>query len=176
MDGGEPKKIKYIKNDSVKKSSSINVNNAIRHATGDIIKPIFQDDFINDPTCFEEINRAVENGAKWGATGFVHTDEYGNNRTRFMLPYYNKNMGIGVNTIGCPSNIFFTKDCNELFDENLEWLMDCEFYYRMQKKHPMTVINKILMVTRIWGNSVSYELSEEIKQNEALYVSNKHGL
>jgi glycosyltransferase involved in cell wall biosynthesis len=88
----EPKKIKYIRNDSVKKCSSINVNNAICHATGDIIKPIFQDDFINLPTCFEEINNAVAAGALWGATGFVHTDVYGNDRYRFMTPYYNKNM------------------------------------------------------------------------------------
>lgn len=175
-DAYQPTKIKYIRNDSVKKCSSVNVNNAIRHATGEIIKPIFQDDFINLPTCFEEIVNAVSQGHKWGATGFVHTDEYGNDRYRFMTPYYNKNMLIGVNTIGCPSNIFFTKDCNELFDENLEWLMDCEFYHRLNSKYPMHTITKTLMVTRIWGNSVSYTLSEELKQKEATYVGAKYGV
>jgi glycosyltransferase involved in cell wall biosynthesis len=40
--------IKYIKNTSNKKNAANNVNNAVKHATGEIIKLLYMDDYFVD--------------------------------------------------------------------------------------------------------------------------------
>lgn len=171
-------KIKYVKNLLYKTSSSINMNNAILNASGDIIKPMFQDDYLSDESTLSYINNrfSLNGDLVWGATGFSHTDENNTEFQQYMTPVWNNDIIKGVNTIGGPSNIFFKRNCGELFDEDLVWLMDCEFYYRLNKYSPMNVINKMCSVTRIWGDSVTHHVSEEIKKLELNYVLKKHNL
>jgi glycosyltransferase involved in cell wall biosynthesis len=55
--------IKYFHNGSRGKSS-INMNNAFTRATGDIIKPMFNDDYFTDKNDLQEIVDALE-GTTW---------------------------------------------------------------------------------------------------------------
>ncbi len=41
--------IRYVRNTSEKKNAANNVNSAVRHATGDIVKLLYMDDFFVDP-------------------------------------------------------------------------------------------------------------------------------
>lgn len=170
-------RIKYVKNESGKKVSSANINNAIKHSTKRIIKPIFQDDFIKSKRALEDIELHVNTSERlWGATGFIHTDAEETSFFRYMFPSLNNSLLSGVNTIGCPSNIFFLRECNIFFDENLKWLMDCEFYYRLNKCSYPLFINFPLMVTRIWDESVSNEVTNDEKMEELTYVLRKHNV
>jgi glycosyltransferase involved in cell wall biosynthesis len=167
-------RIKYIKNEDNRKISSVNLNNAIKNASGEIIKPIFQDDFIYDKNCLYQISSIMSTSNRvWGSCGFVHTDEFETFFCRYMLPSINPHLLQGVNTLGCPSNIFFLKSCDQFFDEALQWLMDCEFYYRLNTLSFPVFINSPLMATRIWNDSVSNHITDEIKINESNYVKGK---
>ncbi len=158
-------------------NSSANMNNALLHASGEIIKPMFQDDFFCDNECVFEIVRGM--GANpsftWGAVGFIHTDENITSYYNDLIPYYNLNIWTGYNTMGCPSIMFFKKGA-VTFDEKLLWLMDVAAFAELYKKFdkPM-ILNKTVVAIRIWSQSISMEVSQEIKDSESIYLTNIYG-
>lgn len=166
----------YYRLKDKKGNSSANMNNAILHATGQIIKPMFQDDFFCNNECIYEIVKAMNENPSmsWGGVGFIHADE---NITRYygdQIPYINKQILTGNNTFGCPTVSFFKKS-DLLFDENLLWLMDCEYYHNLRTKfgNPL-IVNKTGVAIRVWTQSVSYEIPENVKSEEEKYVLEKH--
>lgn len=172
--------IKYIKNVTGRGSSSINVNTAISNCDGDVIIPLFQDDFLYSPHYLRRIvNEFLPSSSKWGASACNHTDA---NETGFFNNHPATYEGFdvtGINTIGAPSVIFFKKECAELFDEKLIWLMDCEFYYRLHKNYglPYLFNDEIMVTVRIWESNVSNTLAtKDIRKKEAQYVLTKHDL
>ncbi len=171
--------VKYIRNDVGRGNSSVNANTAIKNCTGDIIIPLFQDDFIFNENYFEKLILEFANSdKKWGASACNHTDE---NESRFFYNHPASYKGFdvtGINTIGAPSVIFFKKECGELFDENLIWLMDCEFYYRLHQKYGLPFIFDDIMVTiRMWESNVTNTLAtKDVRKKEAQYVIIKHNL
>lgn len=154
--------------------SSYNLNNAIKHAKHPLIKPIFQDDFILEDHSLEYISN-VPTECNWGGIGFTHFDEHSKPMGNTMLPRYNLNMKNGVNTFGSPSVCFFKND-NNYFKDELVWLMDCEFYENMFRKYgnPCT-INSIGIGVRLWGDSYTNHISEEIKNKETEIVRGLYG-
>jgi glycosyltransferase involved in cell wall biosynthesis len=171
--------VKYIKNDIGRGNSSINVNTAIKNCDGEIIIPLFQDDFLfNNNYLKKLVEEFAPSNSKWGASACNHTDE---NETRFFYNHPATYSGFdvtGINTIGAPSVVYFKKECEELFDENLIWLMDCEFYYRLYNKFGLPFIFDDIMVTvRMWENNVTNTLATKaVRKKEAQYVIAKHGL
>lgn len=145
--------------------SSFNLNNAIKHAKYDTIKPIFQDDFLIDINCLYYISQISKN-VNWGGIGFTHFNEVGNHVGNTMLPIYNFNIKNGVNTFGSPSVVFFKKEEN-YFNDELVWLMDCEFYEKLYRKYGSPHLIRVIGVgVRLWGDSYSYHISDEIKNRE----------
>lgn len=166
--------IKYIRNEFKRGSSSANINRAIAESSYDIIKPIFQDDYIYSPRCLEHI---VQANAPWGASQFIHTNENKSSLYNPMTPVLTNQTVHGINTFGCPSVMFFKKNSETYFDENLIWLMDCEFYYRLWKQYGLpTVIPSIDVCVRVWNDSVSGHVSSDVKDKEYQYVRTKHGI
>lgn len=109
-----------------------NLNNAIAHANGAIIKPMFQDDKFMEPDSLQKIADAMKH-SEWIACtshneGIENYDH---------VPYVHKTLARlreGENTYGSPSAMAWHR--NDLrFDENLKWLFDCEFYARMCEKY-----------------------------------------
>ena len=173
-------KLKYFRNEKNRGSSSNNLNNAIKKSSGDIIKVMFQDDyFINKETFCNILDgfEYVGQDFKWGALSFAHVDGDSTQLYRPMIPNFIPDaIKNGNNTLGCPSVLFFKKECiSELFDENLVWLMDTEYYYRLflKFKSPFFV-NVYSVAIRLWEDSVSNHMSEEIKKKELEYVLNKY--
>lgn len=118
--------IRYVRNQRPGKSS-INMNNAINHAQGDIIKPMFGDDYLVSPDTLMKMVDGLGD-AQWGFATSTHS----NDRPDFIPhPHRNiKELVLGENTYGCPSAMIFKKT-DLRFDERLIWLMDVEFYVRM---------------------------------------------
>ena len=78
--------------------------------------------------------------------------------------------------MGCPSVIYFKND-NNLFDEDLAWLMDCEFFYRMNEKYgPPKIIKEHLIGVRIWEKTISSQIrdNKEILEKERKYILEKY--
>ena len=169
--------VKYVKNEYGRGSSSINANTAIKNSNGDIIVLLFQDDFLFNKNYLKKIITDFSSSDyNWGASACNHTDENESNYFHNHLATYDGFHVSGINTIGAPSVIFFKKNCNELFDENLIWLMDCEFYYRLFNNYGSPFIfNEIMVTVRLWDSNVTNTLAtKDIRKKEVKYVINKH--
>ncbi len=170
------KKVKYFKNEIGRGSSSINMNNAIRHSSGEYIKPFMQDDLFYKPNSLELMMQKVI-GGDWLVCGCTHYNENINDVFNPHPPAINDglvSLATGTNYYGSPSVILY-KRCNEFFDENLIWLMDCEFYSRLQKKFGLPILmNDLLILVRDWQGSVSNTLAtQELRKEEEEHVKNK---
>jgi glycosyltransferase involved in cell wall biosynthesis len=170
--------LRYYKNDTGVGSAAKNLNFAISKANGEYIKTIFQDDYFFSETALEEMMETVGDSG-WGAVGTFHVYENNvDNLVRPLSPNYDNpvNVLFGVNTISGPSVIFFKNDDN-FFDEDLCWLNDVEFYYRLYKKygHPL-LLAKQMVVQRLRKEGVSNTLQASIKNEEKRYVFGLHDI
>jgi len=168
--------IRYYNFKENRGNSSANLNNSIKLAEGDIIKILFQDDFFYDPNSLKnELNVLLNSNSKWAATSCYHTDD-GVKFYRLYHPTYNDNVVYGDNTISSPSVIMLFKDSFLQFDENLIWLMDCDFYRRMYDNYGVpalgntpTVVNRNhpKQITRLIAN-------QELRDKEFKYIKEKY--
>jgi glycosyltransferase involved in cell wall biosynthesis len=149
-------KINYKKN-SIALGSPKNWNYALQLATGDLIKIIHHDDFFAEPTALKEFVEVFD--AK-PTVGFVfcstkikmvdsgeiklHQIKANQLTTIYQEPellFYN-------NLIGAPSVVMMRKQNLALFDENLKWLVDVDWYYKcIRKCKQIDVIRKPLVGT-----------------------------
>ena len=148
--------IKYVKNISGKKNAANNVNNAVRHATGDIIKLLYMDDFFVDQNALQKIPDAFDANpdSKWFISGFTHSNE---DRTQFFdtrHPWYENKYVNGDNTTGNPSNYAVRNNCALEMDDDLLWIVDGEYFYRSYFYHGDPIkLNDVLVCFREHGSS-----------------------
>lgn len=168
--------IKYLKNLNDVGSSSANINNAILNSTFNIIKIIFQDDYIIDDNALLKISTVFnDKNINWLIHSTNVVDERGS-YIRTVKSYWNDDIIRGRNTIGAPTAIAFRKS-DILFDKNLIWLMDCDFYYSYFLKygHPYIIEEPLCAVT-LWEGSLSYKIPKYVKNNEYNYIIKKYNL
>ena len=170
--------LKYYRNNSGVGSAAKNLNFSFTKASGEFIKPIFQDDFFYSTNTLQYI---VENlgDNKWGFVGTYHCNE--NQIDNLYRPFSPKwvnavNILSGQNTVSGPSVMFFKNDEN-YFDEDLCWLNDVEFYYRLYLKYGLPLLlPRQEIVQRLRVEGVSNNLSPQIKKEESTYVLCKHSI
>jgi len=164
--------IRYFKNQNNIGNSSSNLNNGIRMANGNIIKILFQDEYlINDG--LKKINDFFlkNKSVYWLLTGCCYGSSVGDIKGR-MIPSYTNKIKEGINTIGSPSVLTFKNENVEYFDENLIWLMDCEYYYRLEKKFGLpSIIEEDLVFVTQHKNQLTNKLSDDLKFNEHKYMN-----
>lgn len=159
------------------KGSSANMNNAIRHATGEIIKPIFQDDSLCSVNCLSELAKNFKKDKWFIYPRYQIVDVYLVGDLEKIVPYWNDKIIYGRNTISSPSAIAYPASANLFFDENLNWLMDVEFYYRLYLKYgkPVVLENAVVNINE-WDGQVSNSLTKEDKKKDLEYVKDKYDL
>jgi glycosyltransferase involved in cell wall biosynthesis len=170
--------IKYYKNNTGFGSAAKNLNFAISKSTGEYIKTIFQDDYFFSPNTLQYIVDNLGDNT-WGFVGTWHCDE---DQTDKLYGQFSPEWGdpvsilSGGNTVSGPSVMFFKNDDN-YFDEELCWLNDVEFYYRLYLKYdlPLLLPNQEI-VQRLRSEGVSNTLSFDIKSEECSYVLCKHNI
>jgi len=169
--------IKYFRNSEHIGNSSANINNAIKKAAGKLIKILFQDDFLYDDNSLEDVaNNFDLEKDRWLITACEHSND-GINFYRPFYPKYNNKIHLGNNTISSPSVITIKNEQPLLFDENLIWLMDCDYYKQCYDKfgNPK-ILNKINIVNRTGAHQVSNTAATTtIKNREYQYVLKKYG-
>lgn len=161
-----------------------NWNNTIKHAKGEYIKLIFQDDLLYS-TCIEEMVAVLDTEKKVGLVAakrsiIIEGEEtqeikewiknYGDLQTslevssenRYMLDQtFFKQFHFGlqpVNKIAEPSGILFRKSLvKEIgdFREDLIQILDVEFYNRALKKTKIVILNKSLFAFRLHQDQAS---------------------
>jgi hypothetical protein len=168
--------ITYIRNDQKRGSSSANFNNAIRHSKGEIIKILCQDDFLLD---FDALERTVEAfidpSVQWAITPYYHSRD-GVELHMLHSPELNDELLLR-NTIGTHSCLSVRRSgLLEMFDEDLIWLMDCEYYYRLHRAHGNpALIRRPTMANLVWKGQVTHTSANDERRNlEIEYVKRKH--
>jgi hypothetical protein len=168
--------IKYFYNESKRGISSANINNAIKNATGEAVKILFQDDFLFDSQSLEiQYLHFFSNHNSWLITACAHTSD-GENIVDSFYPKYHDNIHFGNNTISSPSVIMMNRELALEFDENLFWLMDVDYYKRMFDRYGLpSICNYITVINRNHQDQVSNTLAtEEVKIKEYNYIKEKY--
>jgi hypothetical protein len=124
--------LKYINSKGTERSNSVNANIAIKNCSSEIIKIMFGDDFFVDENSIKKIYEEFKNkSCNWLVNGSMHCKNI-HMMFRPFIPYYNKNMHLGINTISSPSVLTFKG--KHYFDEKLIMLMDCDIYKQLYEK------------------------------------------
>lgn len=168
--------ISYYKNNEGVGSSSANINNAIKKATGKLIKILFQDDFLYSEKSLEEIiNNFDTEKDNWLITACEHSTD-GVTFFRPFFPKYNHLIHLGKNTISSPSVLTIKNENPLFFDERLLWLMDVDYYKRCYNKFGSPkILNEINVVNQIGYHQVSRStVNIMIKVKEIIYIIKKY--
>jgi len=149
-------------------------NEAIKQCKGEIIKLMGMDDYFTDKYCLEELVQKFDEGAKWVASGCIHDDGSGYKNPH--QPSWNDKLYAGNNTLGGFSVITLLNGDVPKIDETLDWVVDCEWYWRLfQKWGEPTLFKEMNVVIGIGDHQTTNNLSDEQKMREYALVQNKYG-
>ena len=139
-----------------------NTNNAIKASNGELIKIMYQDDYFIDKYALKRIVDAFK--GQWLICG-------ANNNPH---PYWTDDIHTGNNKLGSPSALTIRNDKPLLFDENLGWLLDCDYYRRMYDKYgEPTILDEVNIKIGIHKGQATNTMGEEVKLKEHKYMKNK---
>ena len=166
--------INYVKNEDRRGQISANTNCALRHADGEILKVMFQDDFILTKNLVEELDKAFVDEVDWAVTGFAHTLDDGHTHYNPKIPEYNDRLLEGVNTLSSPSILAMRNGIDEYFDEELTMLMDCDMYYRLYKYHGDPAVLTDYHISNREHQNQTQRTYEHLIPTEIDYLKEKH--
>lgn len=140
-----------------------NTNAAIKQSTGDLIKILYMDDYFAHKNALKDI---VENfKGEWMITG-CDTNPH---------PYWTDDIYLGNNKLGSPSVLTVKNKHPMLFDENLGWLLDCDYYYRMYQKYGKpTILDSINVCIGIGEHQATNTMGDKVKLKEYHYMKKKY--
>jgi glycosyltransferase involved in cell wall biosynthesis len=148
-----------------------NTNNCIKNCTGEYIKILFQDDYLYGDMSLEVISENLGEG--WLATACVHDDGY-----RLVNPHqplWSRKIPFGENTIGAPSVIAFENKEPLLFDEKMEWLVDCDYYQRLYLRYgEPKLLNGVCTVIGIGPQQLSQNMITQTRYDELLEMIRRY--
>jgi glycosyltransferase involved in cell wall biosynthesis len=166
----------YVRNEEDRGSSSANINRGISLCSGKIIKILMQDDFFYlrsalTRTCsaFSEANEYCA----WLVTG----NAFGPNGSTIGTrnPSWTHDLLNGNNRIGAPSVLSIKNEKPELFRNDLIWMMDCEYYYRMFRRFGLPIF---LMEPHVFvathPDQLTELISHERKKSEEAFIKTLH--
>jgi glycosyltransferase involved in cell wall biosynthesis len=153
--------------------STDTLNAGIRAATGEVVRILFQDDLLFGPDSLEQMMQEFHRGARWCVGRHMHLID--GRLVRPLTPFASTAMAYGVNTIGPPSVLSFVKASPLMFNEDLVWLMDCEYYLRLLKRYgPPACIPHFNSIIRIGGHQLTNHISDQARVREADVVLDSH--
>ncbi len=167
--------ILYLPTGHVARQASANTNAAIDAASGDVVKVLFQDDFLNGNLALSKIvTRFDDPAVQWCLTGSEHSRD-GISLIRPFVPRYHSRIQFGRNTVSSPSVLAFRRANAPRFDENLIWLMDVDFYKQCELiwGEPSLLVEP-LVVNRLHDKQVSASVDRRLKRRELAYVIGKY--
>jgi glycosyltransferase involved in cell wall biosynthesis len=169
--------IKYYRNEHGRGIISPNINVAMSKANGKWIKILFQDDFLYDENSLQKQYEFIikNHNMNWFLTEFFHSNT-GYDFYRQYTPMWHENVWRGNNTLGCPSGLTIKNENILYFDENLNWLMDCDYYQKLFLKYgPPFISSDITVVNRTWGERLTDTIPNEIRNQEHDILSKRYG-
>ena len=147
--------------------STDTLNAGIRAATGDIVRILFQDDLVFGPDSLGQMMQEFHRGARWCVGRHMHLID--GRLVRPLTPFASTAIAYGVNTIGPPSVLSFVNAQPPLlFNEDLVWLMDCEYYVRLLRRYgPPARIKQFNTIVRVGDHQLTNSISDQVRSSEA---------
>jgi len=165
----------HVWNRDAPRQASANINHALNCANGEILKVLFQDDYLCDPTCLTQVHDGfAETGCDWLLCGSGVVRD-GKTIERAIIPLLTDKLHFGKNTVSSPSVMAIHSRCAERFDEKLIWLMDVEFYKRLwDAQGAPRILSDTLVANRLHGHQVSNRVDRKLQAIELDYVWKQH--
>ncbi len=139
-----------------------NTNNAIDNARGEIVKILFQDDFFYNQSALRQIVKHLTPTFNWLACGCYHTLD-GKSLINPHKPFFSWS----ANTIGSPSVVAFKNSVSIRFDPQFKWVLDLDFYRRLQETYGSPkILNQYEVVIGLHSGQETNKLPLEIKIKE----------
>jgi len=150
-----------------------NTNAGIKKATGEIIKLLYVDDYLAHKDSLKNIAENFKGG--WLATGCVHDWGDGQLKGPHLARYEGVIPGPAItNSIGSPSVLAFENKDPLLFDEDMTWVLDIDYYGRLLKRYgPPTILDSYDIAIGCGEHQVTNILDEEAKRLEEKYLIHK---
>jgi glycosyltransferase involved in cell wall biosynthesis len=153
--------------------STDTLNSGIRAATGDVVRILFQDDLLFGPDSLGQMMQEFHRGARWCVGRAMHVVD--GRLVRPLTSFASTAMAYGVNTIGPPSVLSFVNTRPLLFNEDLVWLMDCEFYLRLLERYgPPACIPHFNTIIRIGDHQLTNHIPDQVRSREVHIVLDAH--
>lgn len=170
--------IKYFLNTEQEKSSSSNLNFALKKVSDETkyIKYLFQDDFLFHEESIRFTVESLEmNPDKYWLISPCYHSNNGQDLYYPFEPYFYEDIFLGEpNSISSPSVLTVKKEAAIDFDKNLMWLMDVDYYKRLHEKFGDPIIlDNYTVVNRTWDGQVGNNISSEIQEREKSIVIKK---
>lgn len=161
--------IRYLRNP--RKGMAANTNEAIRQSSGRMVKILYMDDYMAHPDALGRMYRDFD--GRWLVTGCGHAGTDGV-PTHVHYPTYSPDIHTGNNTIGSPSVLTILNDDPLMFDENLGFLLDCDYYRRMFDLYGSpTISDDVGVIIGIHDDQVSNSMTGGEKLAEHRYMIDK---
>lgn len=146
-----------------RKGMAQNTNEAIRASRGELIKILYMDDLLAHKDALKDIVERFR--GHWLISP-------ANNNPK---PRYTEDIHLGNNRLGSPSTLTILNEEPLLFDEEMTWLLDCDYYKRMHDRFGVPVIlDKVGVKMGIHDGQLSHLLTQEEKDLEQRYMINKY--
>ena len=165
----------YVRNNQ-KFGISANINFAIRHAQTELVKILFQDDFLYGNDALGKLYRVwKDHDRRWLLSASEHSHD-GKNLYFTMIPKYHNKIYLGSNTISSPSVLMLSRKDAPVFDESLTWLMDCDYYKMCFDKLGLPAIcEEVTVVNRVGAHQVSQTgVTRKLQLAEVKYIMQKY--
>ncbi|AXI40700.1 glycosyltransferase family 2 protein [Sulfitobacter sp. SK011] len=167
--------VRHLDTRHLKRQGSANTNAAINAAQNEIVKILFQDDFLNGDDALTKIAHAFgDPEVKWIVTGSEHTRD-GHTLIRPFVPKFHDRIQFGKNTISSPSVLALHRENAPRFDEDLIWLMDVDYYKQCSLRFGLPkVLCEPLVVNRQHSGQVSESVRRARVRQELRHVRQKY--
>lgn len=156
-------KVKYLAFEDKSGISAHNTNNAISHATGDLIHILNSDDFYYHENALRDMVALLEQTGKgWLAAACLHTDANETKLERVHVPRWNgeKNMVEGINTVGAPSVVLYKRHLNLKCDPAVVYAMDADLWIQaFRASGEPAILPSVAVVIRMWQAQFSSKIN-----------------
>ena len=143
-------------------------NRVIESAKGEIVKVLYMDDVLADENALQRIVDCFQDDTEWLITGCDNN----------LSPYWTDDIETGNNKLGSPSCLSFRNhfEDNLMFDEEMSFLLDCDFYKRMYEKYGLPkILEGKNVIMGIGDHQMTNILTDQEKQEEFDYLAKKYG-
>lgn len=174
-------KIIYVRNEKDRGLQVENINNAILNCSGDYVKLINHDDYMESPKTIELMVNLLDDEHKWVISSCKHL----NYETKEIYNFHNPRIESdgthllsGLNYVGCPSVGLIPNGV--LLDTNVKYMGDCELWFRLFKDYGMpSFLGGHNVVIGMGNHTLTRKFASkhsEMLRNDIIYCKEKYNI